>query len=64
MELWIQHDGRVGQICTPNGTVRERSVNHQVSYPVVMAVIAEVLIFRHHVAHGMPLRLLRTMLGK
>ena len=52
MELWIQHDRRVGQICTPNGTVRERSVNHQVSYPVVMAVIAEVLFFRHHIAHG------------
>src|ERR1700688_2504809 len=52
MELWIQHDGRVGQICTPNGTVHERSVNHQVSYPVVAAAIGKVLFFRHHVAHG------------
>src|SRR6202140_5390845 len=52
MELWIQHDGRVGEICTPNGPVHERSVNHQVSYPVVLAVIGKVLFFRHHVAHG------------
>src|SRR5271169_2573053 len=51
-ELWIQHDGRVGQICTPNGTVHERSVKHQVSHPVVVAVIGKVLVFRHHVAHG------------
>src|SRR5258708_39165790 len=52
MELWIQHDGRVGQICTPNGTVHEWSVNHQVSHPVVLAVVGKVLFFRHHVAHG------------
>ena len=52
MELWIQHDGRVGQIGTPNGTVHERSIKHQVSDPVVLAVIAKVLFFRHHIAHG------------
>src|SRR6185369_15113709 len=52
MELWIQQDGRVGQICTPNGTVHERSINHQVSHPVVLAAVGKVLFFRHHVAHG------------
>src|SRR5579864_7038290 len=52
MELWIQHDGRAGHICTPNGTVHERSVNHKVSYPVVAVAIGKVLSFRHHVAHG------------
>ena len=52
MELWIQHDGGVGQICAPNGTVHERRVNHQVSYPVVLVAIGKVLFFRHHVAHG------------
>src|SRR5260370_1362320 len=51
-ELWIQHDGRVGQICTPNGTVHEWSVKHQVSDPVVVVVIGKILFFRHHVAHG------------
>src|SRR5258708_9922866 len=50
-ELWIQHDGRVGQICTPNGAVHERSVKHQVSDPVVAGAIGKVLVFRHHVTH-------------
>src|ERR1700720_1376126 len=33
-------------------TARERRVNHQVSYPVVLAVIGKVLFLRHNVAHG------------
>src|ERR1700740_1385067 len=45
MKLWIQHDGRVGQICTPNGAVHDRSVNHQVSHHVVLAVIGKVRFF-------------------
>ena len=52
MELWIQHDGSTGQIRTPNGTVHDWSVKHQVSHPVVGAAIGKVLVFRHHVAHG------------
>src|SRR5580658_2533502 len=51
-ELWIQHHGRLGQICTPDRTVHEWRVKHQVSHPVVAATIAKVLVFRHHVAHG------------
>ena len=51
-KLWIQHDGRVGQICTSNGAVHEWSVKHQVSYPVVVVAIGKVLFFRHHVGHG------------
>src|SRR5713101_509237 len=51
-ELWIQHDGRLGQICTPNSTVHERSVKHQVSHPVVVGAIVKVLLLRHHVGHG------------
>src|SRR5262249_15094807 len=51
-ELWIQHDGRLRQICAPNGTVHERSVKHQVSHPVVAALIGKGLVFRHHVGHG------------
>src|ERR1700722_589628 len=43
MELWIQHHGRVVQIGTPNGAVHEWSVNHHVSYPVVLPVIGKVL---------------------
>src|SRR5260370_34958656 len=33
-ELWIQHDGRVGQICTPNGAVHGWRVKQQASKPV------------------------------
>src|ERR1700723_1354350 len=32
-ELWIPHDGRLGQICTPDSTVHKRSVKHQVIHP-------------------------------
>src|ERR1700686_2206661 len=51
-ELWIQHDGRVRQICTTYRTVHERSVKHQVGDPVVASAIANILFFRHHVTHG------------
>src|ERR1700722_1472179 len=64
MELWIQHDWRVGSICTPNGTVHERSVNHQVSYPVVLALVGQVLFLRHHVAHGSRLQRRQLLLDE
>src|SRR5579862_3965481 len=52
IELWIQHDGRIGQVGAPYGAVHEWSVKHQVGHPVVVALIAQVLFFGHHVAHG------------
>src|SRR6202034_78092 len=51
-ELRIQHDGRVGQICAPNGTVHEWRVEHQVSHPVVVAIVGEVLVLGQHVGDG------------
>src|ERR1700732_864585 len=51
-ELRMQHDGGTGLIRTPSGPVHEWRVDHQVSDPVVVPVIAQVLFFRHHVGHG------------
>src|SRR5258708_21188014 len=52
MELWIQHDGRVGQICTPNGTVHEWRGKNQVSNPGEdVSIVRKVLFLRHHVGH-------------
>ena len=44
--------GDRGKSAPPNGTVHERSVNHDVSYPIGVSTIVKVLLFRHHVAHG------------
>jgi len=61
-ELWVQHHGRLRQICTPNGTVHERSVKHQMCHPVVATVIREVLVLRHHVRHGSRLQRRQSLL--
>ena len=49
-ELWIQHDGRLGQICTPDGAVHEWSEKHQVSHPVVVVATG----IRNAVREGLP----------
>jgi len=63
-ELWIQHDGRLRQICAPNATIHKRSVKHQVRHPVVSTLIRQVLVLRHHVRHGPRLQRRQSLFHK